>query len=116
MDFALQETSVDGLVTMIGETVNIALEIKTAIETECGRCLEPITIPVDTKFSYNMIPAPEKFPEPEIEVSVDEVNVGYYKGDEIDLDPVILEQIVIQIPIKPLCKEVLQWPVSPLRY
>jgi uncharacterized protein len=55
-----------------------------------------------------LTPAPDEIEEPEVELSpeiVDEVNLGYYREDEIDLDPIVLEQIVLQIPIKPLCRE-----------
>lgn len=105
MDFSLKPTSVDGLATRVGETVTLGLKVQTSIAIQCGRCLEPLIIPVNSELKYTLTPAPEEIEETEIELSVDEVNLGYYQEDEIDLDPIVLEQIVLQIPIKPLCRE-----------
>lgn len=107
-DFTLTVTSVDGFATRVGETVTLLMEVRTAIGTQCGRCLEPLIIPVDSEFKYTLVPAPKEAGGTEIELSpdsVDEINIGYYKEDEVELDPIILEQIVLQIPIKPLCRE-----------
>lgn len=106
-EFSLAETSVDGFATRVGETVTLLFEVRTAIGTQCGRCLEPLVIPVNSDIKYNLIPLPEKSGR-EIEISPDsaeEINIGYYDGDEVDLDPIVLEQVVLQIPIKPLCRE-----------
>lgn len=108
MDFSLKPTSVVGLATRVGETVTLGLKVQTSIEIQCGRCLEPLIIPVNSEFKYTLTPAPEDIEGPEIELSpdmTDEVNLGYYQEDEIDLDPIVLEQVVLQIPIKPLCRE-----------
>jgi uncharacterized protein len=105
MDFSLKPTSIDGLATRVGEIVTLGLKVQTSIGIQCGRCLEPLIIPVNSELNYTLTPAPERIEEPEIELSVDEVNLGYYREGEIDLDPIVLEQIVLQIPIKPLCRE-----------
>jgi uncharacterized protein len=105
MDFSLEATSVDGSAEKSGDTVTLSVEVRTAIGTQCGRCLEPLIIPVNSEFKYTLIPVPEKGGEPEVELSLDELNIGYYKEDEIDLEPITLEQVVLQIPIKPLCSE-----------
>jgi len=108
MDFSLKPTSVDGLATRVGVTVTLGLKVQTSIDIQCGRCLEPLIIPVNSEFKYTLTPAPEEIKEAEIELFpdiVDDVNLGYYQEDDIDLDPIVLEQIVLQIPIKPLCRE-----------
>lgn len=108
MDFSLKPTSIDGLATRVGETVTLGLKVQTSIDIQCGRCLEPLIIPVNSELKYTLAPAPEETEGPEIEISpdsADEVNFGYYQEDEIDLEPIVLEQIVLQIPIKPLCRE-----------
>jgi uncharacterized protein len=105
MDFSLKPTTIDGLATRVGDTVTLGLKVQTSIDIQCGRCLEPLIIPVNSEFKYTLTPAPEEAESTEIEVSLDEVNVGYYQEDEMDLEPIVLEQIVLQIPIKPLCRE-----------
>jgi uncharacterized metal-binding protein YceD (DUF177 family) len=49
MGFALDPTSVDGLATRVGETVTLGLKVQTSIEIQCGRCLEPLIIPVNSE-------------------------------------------------------------------
>ena len=38
-------------------------------------------------------------------LQAEELEISYYQGDFIDLTPIICEQIILQIPIKPLCSE-----------
>jgi uncharacterized protein len=40
----------------------------------------------------------------EIELLEDDMEVGFIKGEEIDLDDVIKEQLFLSLPIKSLCK------------
>lgn len=88
--------------TRIGKTVSIELKIETAVDLECCRCLEVFTLPIKTRFKYTFVPLDEKTEE-ELELTSEDLSFGYYKDDVIELDPIIFEQIMLPIPMKPLC-------------
>jgi uncharacterized protein len=103
-EFSLVTAEVDCLITRSGATVYIRGRLEAAIRQECSRCLEPATLSVGGDFAYTLVPDKEEFEE-EIELSAAELETGYYRGDFIDLSPLICEQIVLQVPIKVLCSE-----------
>jgi uncharacterized protein len=96
--------------------VLLAARSRAEVGAPCGRCLQPtgITVPVD--FTLTLVPADEaqeaeegaedhprarggrSFPE----TAADEET---YAGKEIELDPLVREQILLALPGYPLCRE-----------
>jgi uncharacterized protein len=77
--------------------------ISSDVIGHCARCLEPYPFTLGTDFSLGLLP---KQPLPaEIELKGEELDIGYYNGDEIDLTPLIREQIILALPTRPLCRE-----------
>lgn len=70
----------------------------------CARCLEEYGFDIDKDFSIVLLPRPLATDDEE-EISKDEVDVGYYDADLVDLSPLVLEQIVLALPTRPLCDE-----------
>ncbi|MDQ5988209.1 MAG: hypothetical protein CSYNP_03965 [Syntrophus sp. SKADARSKE-3] len=87
-----------------GDNVFLEGSIVTALDLTCCRCLETAVFPIDVAFRYTMVPMPDE-QAGEIELGSDDLEYGYYNEDTIDLEPLIFEQIVLQIPIKVLCRE-----------
>jgi uncharacterized protein len=85
---------------------NVFLEgtIVTALGLPCCRCLETATLPVDVSFRYTLTPVPEG-QTAEIELTDEDLECGFYDEDTIDLDAFIGEQIILQIPIRVLCRD-----------
>lgn len=100
--FLLHRVDVRLSVKRVGRTVILEVKTETAVDLECCRCLEKFTFPIKTEFKYILSPVEERFEE-ELELTSEDLLSGYYKNDVIELDPVIFEQILLQIPIKPLC-------------
>lgn len=88
----------------LAENVFLEGAIVTGLELICCRCLEAATLPVDALFRYTLVPMPDR-QDPEIELGSEDLEYGYYDEDTIDLEPMILEQIILQIPIRVLCRE-----------
>ena len=104
-DFSLRGLVVAGVARRIQNTVSLQIRLETTIHMECSRCLEPVVSPFRTDFIYTLVPAEGKMGEEDPSRSDEDLNFGYYREDTIDLDPLVLEQIVVQIPIKPLCDD-----------
>jgi uncharacterized protein len=90
------------------QKVRLAGRVQTTLETDCGRCLEPFTVPVDAKLDLMFLPdagdgavqvAGEK------EVREEDTGVSFYKDDTIDLGEVMRDEFFLALPMKPLCKD-----------
>jgi len=81
--------------------------VKTELELDCSRCLEPFVLPVDRAFDLRFLPATVVDAEPaedeETEVEDDDVSITYYRDDQIDLIELLREQFYLALPMKPLC-------------
>lgn len=86
------------------ENVFIEGTVATTGEMPCCRCLETAHLEIRAPFKYTFAPSPAETGE-EMELSAEDLDFAFYEGEIIDLDSVILEQILLQIPIKPLCTE-----------
>lgn len=75
------------------------------LELTCSRCLEPFTLPVATDFDLRYVPRVENVGEGEKEVEEDDLTTSFYDNDQIDLGQLILEQLQLALPMKPLCLE-----------
>ncbi len=104
MDFRPHEIDVSCTITKIQETVSLDLHLATAIDFDCCRCLDAFTWPVSAEARYTLLPSGENRAD-EGEWSAEDEAFGFYREDSIDLEALIHEQILLQIPIKPLCRE-----------
>jgi uncharacterized protein len=81
--------------------------VKTALELQCSRCLEPFALPVDRTFDLRYLPAgvaePAVDEDDETEVEDDDVAVTFYRDEQIDLNELLREQFYLTLPMKPLC-------------
>lgn len=76
-------------------------KIKTTVILSCARCLKSFEYPVDTDMNLTFVPAQEGPPQVE-NISAD---LEFYEGDTIDLSKGMKDQVLLAIPLKPLCKD-----------
>jgi uncharacterized protein len=100
----LEKVEVACFVKRIGETVYLEGQLDTAVSLECSRCLEETCLPVACRFNYIFSPSGGPHQD-EQELSADDMDFIYYEDESIDLEPIVYEQIVMQIPIKALCRD-----------
>ena len=79
--------------------------LKGEITARCGRCLEDYVLPLDRQFDVVLTPAPAKIARGAEEVRSDELGLSYYSTEEIDLAPLIGEQVMLALPTRPLCDD-----------
>jgi uncharacterized protein len=85
--------------------VRLTGRLETTLECDCSRCLEPFAVPVDVAIDSIFLPADQNTGggEDEREIQEDDLGVGYYRDDQIDLGDVMREQFLLALPMKPLC-------------
>ncbi len=103
-NFCLHQVGVAADIRKVNQNIFFSGSLETAFETSCSRCLETVTIPLQTEFRYTLLPEAPQGKE-EIELRTEDLDVAYYTGEMIDLDPIVYEQILLQMPMKPLCRE-----------
>jgi len=103
-DFSLRDVDVSCIAKRIRENVFIDGALETVVASHCCRCLEITQLPVKSSFRYTFVPAKEGDAEEE-ELTPEDLECGYFQDDVIDLDTIIFEQIILQIPMKVLCAD-----------
>ncbi|OQY68753.1 MAG: hypothetical protein B6D46_02530 [Polyangiaceae bacterium UTPRO1] len=78
-------------------------EVSGRAEATCGRCLEPFPLAVSQAFSLVLTPATRL--SGEIELAPGDLVQSFYEGTEVDLTPLVYEQVMLALPTRPLCGE-----------
>jgi uncharacterized protein len=88
-----------------GPEVFVEGEVTTCIELQCSRCLKNFSrdMALDVHVVYH--PAEELQEYERHEIKEDELDTGFYRGDELDVQELVMEQVLLNVPMKPLCSE-----------
>jgi uncharacterized protein len=71
----------------------------------CGRCLEEFGFALDHEFEFILTPDPKISAHRAAQLRRDDLGLSYYSSDEIELAPLIAEQVMLALPTRPLCAE-----------
>ena len=97
-----------------GEDIFLAGSFEGAITVECSRCLRRYCHALSERFRLVLEPAGERHPpDPEAVAALerdgmclgDDLELGWYRGSEVDLDAYFTELISLALPLQPLCNE-----------
>jgi uncharacterized protein len=75
------------------------------LSARCGRCLEEFRFDLDQEFDLVLIPSPAKSVRRAEELRREDLGLSYYSTEEIDLSPLVAEQVLLALPTRPLCME-----------
>jgi len=81
--------------------LRVAGEVHAQLRLVCSRCLEPFDLPVDSRFDVTyskVVPV-----EDEVELEGRELTVCHLEGDTVDLGELAREQVLLEVPMAPLC-------------
>ncbi len=87
-----------------GEQVNARGNIKTTVSLPCVRCLEPFHMKIDSDFDVILFPA-GLIEKTNPALKADDMEYVFFEGDQIDISRVIMEQVNLFMPLRPLCNE-----------
>lgn len=93
----------------VGDVIEVTGQISTSLSMACGRCLEPFEYTFRQSFVLGFVKTSgdERIPDDEeLEIREDEIGTEYYTGDVIELKHIIQEQVVLGLPLHPLCSDV----------
>jgi uncharacterized protein len=89
----------------MGDTLHISGPVHSVLKLTCDRCLETFTLPVDAQMNVELAPKGDAPKVAEMELKGDEMNLEYYEGEELEIDPYIFEEVMLAVPLKSLCSE-----------
>jgi uncharacterized protein len=78
-------------------------KIKTAISLVCVRCLEQFDLKINSRFDIVLFPK-EMIDQRSSALETEELEYIFYENDQIDLEKILIEQVNLFIPFKPVCK------------
>ena len=87
------------------DSFDVSGRVRTRLELECSRCVEPFEIPVDASFELRYLPQTANAGEGEQEISEEDLAAAFYREGAIDLVEMLREQFQLALPMKPLHDE-----------
>ena len=73
------------------------------IEACCSRCLRFYSFSLEKDFDFVLTPEPPTAKSREL--YRDEMGLSFYSSEDINLSPFIREQVLLALPMRPLCDE-----------
>ncbi len=89
-----------------GTFVEVDGRFDAAVELKCGRCLQNFKLSLTESFSFTFVPrSNEDNSDEEVELDVEELGMIPYQDETLELAVPLQEQLLMAIPISPLCAE-----------
>lgn len=91
----------------VRELYEVEGHFETQIRINCSRCLKEFDTPLASDFTLTYAREVQGLmdvlDEKEIELKLEDVGLLYFRGEEINLQQGIQEQVVMALPVQPLC-------------
>jgi uncharacterized protein len=101
----------------LGRRVLLRARSQAVLDAPCARCLSPAAVEVPVDFALTLVPEeearrPDEKPaedgpraRPGGSFTSPDADEEIYAGKQIDLDPILREQLLLALPSYPLCRE-----------
>jgi uncharacterized protein len=97
----LEPAHADLAVRLVGDEILVQGVVTARLSFVCARCLTPFEFPVASRF--DLVYLPEDLEALSEELTDEKIDQMYYTGRQLDLRAVVLEQLNLTFPAKPLC-------------
>lgn len=88
-----------------GNAVFVMGTLQGTVAATCGRCLEPFEAPVQAEFHLTYVAATQAGQGGEVELHREDLDLEVLQDGAIDLDAVVAEQYLLQVPSHPACSD-----------
>jgi len=89
-----------GRIEKMGEDYLLRANLRGELESTCARCLEPAQVPVNVPLAVTFVSS-----EADKTDDDEDPDLIALKGGEIDVGDEIRDEILLALPINPVCKE-----------
>ncbi len=80
-------------------------QVSSVLQLNCSRCSEPFSFPVHEDFTVRYRAPLAGEAEEEHALDLEELDIDFLDEDVIDVNELIQENILLALPVKPLCHE-----------
>jgi len=85
--------------------IRIRGHLSVRMVSECDRCLEAVSFPIDLDFDLFYEPAAASPEAEDRKIDAGESEIGFYEGDGLELEEVLQEQVLLALPMQRVCRE-----------
>ncbi len=88
-----------------GPEIRVHLRIDGIASPNCARCLQPVALPLahDVRLVYH--PVSELTAVNEVEIHTADTEVGFFRGEGVELEDIVREQVLLALPMRTMCNE-----------
>jgi uncharacterized protein len=101
----LDPPTVSGEVRQSGGRAHVSGRVTGRIGLECDRCLQPVELPVDSRFELEYVTPEDYQAQQAIELTEDDLDLSTFDGETIDVDELVVEELMLAVPDHVLCSE-----------
>ena len=95
---------VDVKVSKVADKFLVDGTLAGAVKVRCDRCLEAFDLKLKSNFNVYLVVRPSGPLEEDVELLDEDMEVEFLKGETMDLDDIVREQIYLSVPMKCVCK------------
>lgn len=92
-------------IRVTGERVRALGQLEAEVELTCCRCLKTMIRHISKSYRLEYRPDPESSQHHEESLKYGDLGIGFYHQDKLDLNEVIGEQVLLEIPMNPICRD-----------
>lgn len=100
----VEPLAVQGSAELLESEIRIHGRLHTALEICCDRCLEPTHRSADADFDLFYRPMQTIAVSTEVEITDEDLDVGFYEGNGLLLEDAVKEQVLLTLPMKNVCR------------
>jgi uncharacterized protein len=106
-DIAFEEKiAVRGSLSKAGDTVTLVGWLTAKLILPCSRCAKDFTLPLRLELATQFLPfvqGPTAARDEDSEGGTEEDDAYFYRGQSITLDDFVREEVILAVPMQPLC-------------
>jgi uncharacterized protein len=101
----LEPPTVSGQVQLSGRRAHVSGRVSGRIRLECDRCLQPVELPIDSRFQLEYVTPEDYQAQQAIELTEEDLDLSIFDGETIDVDELVTEELLLAVPDQVLCSE-----------
>ncbi len=106
VDVDRSSVAVNARLNVAGESIVLRGRVKGKITMPCGACIEPVEISLTAPLNVTFVPEGEEDDEREEDSAVlDDFEVSPHDGQYIEIAQLIRENLILNLPYAPRCRE-----------
>jgi uncharacterized protein len=102
--YQVADLRLHALAALVGSEIRIRGHFGTRVELQCDRCAAAVEFPLEEDFDLSYRPVSEITRQGEVEIPADELEVGFYLGEGVEISDLMREQLTLALPTKVLCR------------